>query len=398
MQSKMLTAVDVKIKLQTKTQTLFVGIDPHKKQHVLSALSPFGDFLAELSFDNSVSGFKKAEAVIKDTAETYMLEPLVGIEDTGGNGNFFAQHLLGQGFPVKTVSPVWVDHKRRKNTHPEKSDSRDAEEVARVLLTRSDRLPNYILSENSNFAKDLNLLVRDREHLINEQTKLKNKLHAGLQNTWGSIYKDIIQKDIFGKRAIKFFLLFPTARDFKASVQSEYIQPEAFKALPLDEFPQASDIYRGHITRHLTRIQEIQSELKQIDKVIDKIVKENFPYLTTLRGVGSINASKLLAEINDINRFANNSKLARYSGIAPVKSESGETRRNVQSKRGNVRLREVIKSIALTQIRKNGDQIGKAYYRKKIAEGKNKKQALRCLMRQLTKIIFKMVKEQRPYY
>lgn len=398
MQSKTMAMVDLKIKLQTKTRMLFVGIDPHKKQHVLSAISPFGDQLTDFSFANSVAGFKKATDEINQAANAYDLSPLIGIEDTGGNGYFFAEYLAKQGFAVKTVSPVLVDHKRRQNTHPEKSDSRDAEEVARVLLTRSDRLPDFILSKDSDFAKDLNLLVKDREYLINEQTKLKNKLHTALQNAWGSIYKDIFQRDIFGKHAIEFFLFFPTAKDFKRTNNEKYIQPDFFKSLSIDELPSVSEISREHIVRHYRRLQEIRNELKPINKIIAKIITDKFPYLITLCGCGTINASKLLAEINDIGRFKNNSKLARYSGIAPVKSESGEIKNDKQSKRGNVRLREVIKSIALTQIGRSGDQIGKAYFRKKIKEGKSKRQALRCLMRQLTKIIFKMIKEQRAYY
>lgn len=398
MLSKTGTAVDLKIKLQIKTQTFFVGIDPHKKQHVLSALSPFGDKLLELAFDNSVAGFRKAESEIKKISDLYGFSPLIGIEDTGGNGHYFAEHLVTRGFKVKTVSPVLVDHYRRQNTHPEKSDSRDAEEVARVLLQRSDRLPDFMVSENSDFAKDLNLLVKDREYLINEQTKLKNKLHSALQTAWGICYKSVIQKDIFGKRAIEFFLAYPTARDFKTTIQDKYSQPEFFQSLSIGELPGISEIYREHIVRHLKRIQEIQVELKKIDKAIAGIVKEKFSYLTTLRGCGAINASKLLAEINDINRFANDSKLARYSGIAPVKSESGEIKHDQQSRRGNIRLRQAIKSIAITQIGRSGDQNGKAYFRRKLKEGKNKKQALRCLMRQLTKIVFKMVKEQRAYY
>jgi transposase len=398
MQSKIASAVDIKIKLQAKSQTFFAGVDPHKKQHVLSAITPFGDLLASFSFDNSVSGFRQAESKLNSLSDTYGLTPMIGIEDTGGNGYFFAEYLVKRGFAVKTVSPILVDGNRRKSTHPEKSDSRDAEEVAKVLLVMSDRLPDFILSEKSDFAKDLNLLVKDREHLVKEQTKLKNKLHAGLQNTWGSMYKDILQKDIFGKRAIEFFLLFPSARDFKEIEQDRYKQPDLFKKLPMEDLPRASEIYREHIKRHLSRLREIQEEIRKIEKLIRTIVRENFSYLLTLRGCGIVNASKLLAEINDIERFANDSKLARYSGIAPVKKESGETKKDALSKRGNVRLREVVKSIALTQIRKNGDQIGKAYYRRKLNEGKNKKQALRCLMRQLTKILFKMVKEQRPYY
>jgi transposase len=393
MQSKMAAPAGAQTVLAEKMRTLFVGIDPHKERHVLSALSPFGDVVSVVSFANSVSGFNEALEQISRTSREMSLSPLFGIEDTGGNGRFFAEHLARRDFPVKTVCPALVDRLRRKNTHPEKSDSRDAEEVARALLTRSGRLPDLIVSEDSDFAKDLNLLVRDREHLVNEQTKLKNKLHAALQSAWGSIYKTVCQKDIFGKRAVRFFLEYPTARDFKSG------KPDCLDNLAMDDLPPASDILRAHITRHYRRIEEIKRELGEVEKQINLIVAEKHAYLTTLHGCASVTAAKLIAEIGDISRFANSSKLARYSGIAPRKYESGARKNDQQSKRGNVRLRQAIKTIALTQIGRMGDEAGKAYYRKKVEkEGKGKKTALRCLMRQLTKIIFRMVKKQRPYY
>ena len=111
-------------------------------------------------------------------------------------------------------------------------------------------------------------------------------------------------------------------------------------------------------------------------------------YLTSLHGCSTVTAAKIIAELNDADRFENDSKVARYAGIAPRKHESGSRKKDIQSKRGNTRLRSAIKTVALAQIGKNGDQRGKAYFRKKLKEGKTKKQALRCLMRQLTKIIF----------
>jgi len=68
------------------------------------------------------------------------------------------------------------------------------------------------------------------------------------------------------------------------------------------------------------------------------------------------------------------------------------------SVRGHSGLRRAIKTIALAQIGRRGNQKGREYFDKKIGEGKSKKQALKCLMRQNVKIIFRMMKEQSEYY
>lgn len=379
-------------------QTMFVGIDPHKQTHTFCAITPFGERVGNLTFPNNVSGFKQALAKVKYLAAEHRLQPLIGVEGGGGNGEFFAQYFVKHGIIVKSVDSILVSRERRKNTHPEKSDFRDAEEVARAILTRSDRLPNIIISQNKDFAKDLNLLVKDREELVSEQTRLKNRLHATLQDGWGSMYKTIYQNDIFGVRALKFWSLHPAAVDFKKSASAKYVKPDFFKKCKTDELPKISEIQRTHIKRLICRLQNIKTELKQTEKIIKDLVEQNISYLTSMDGCGAVTAAKIYAEVNDVQRFANNSKLARYSGIAPIKNESGQTKRDVQSKRGNVRLRQAIKTIALSQIGRNGNQKGKEYFRKKVKEGKTKKQALRCLMRQITKIIFAMLVEERPYY
>jgi transposase len=374
-----------------KQHTLFVGIDPHKQTHTFAAVTPFGDRVGHCTFENSVIGFEHAMTKIQGIAHEHNLTPVIGIEDAAGNGEFCARYFYGNGFTVKTVNPIIVEKQSQYNTHPEKSDSQDAEEVARAILVKSGRLPDYIVSEERDLAKDVNLLVKDRE-------ELKNKLHAALQRTWGSLYKTVYQKTIFGTRALDFWIRYPTARDFKTARSHKYEKPEALKKSSTDDLPPVSDIDRQHIRRAVKRLQNIKEELRQIEQPLKSIVEKHFDYLTSLPGCGFRTAAKIYAEVNDVARFANEGKLARYSGIAPRKNESGSRKKDVQSKRGNVRLRQAIKTIALSQIGRRGCQIGKAYFRKKVKEGKTKRQALRCLMRQLTKIIFQMLAQQRPYY
>lgn len=381
-----------------KQHTLFVGIDPHKQTHTFAALTPFGDRVGDYTFENSVSGFANALVKLKRIASDNGLTPLIGIEDSAGNGELAARYFCLNGYVVKTVNPVLVKKESQYNTHPEKSDSQDAEEVARAILTRSGRLPTYIISKNRDLAKDLNLLVKDREELVLEQTKLKNKLHAALQRTWGTLYKRVYQKTIFGKRSLEFWSAYPAAIDFKKTRSKKYVKPEALKKSSKDELPPVSEIDREHIQRIVKRLKGIREEIKEVEQPLKSMVEKKVNYMTSLPGCGWRTAAKICAEVNDIKRFANEGKLARYSGIAPRKYESGQHKKDIQSKRGNVRLRQAIKTIALSQIGNKGCQEGKKYFRQKVKEGKSKRQALRCLMRQLTKIIFQMLTEERLYY
>lgn len=375
-----------------------MGVDIHKETHTLVGTNFACEQLCELTFRNDLDGFQQALKSITETAKKNQFTPLVGLEDSSGNGLAFANFLNRINVPVKTINPVLVVRNREYETHPEKSDPQDALGVSKVLTQRADRLPDYILTENTEFAKNIKILVKDREEIVCEQTKLKNKLHWALQQVWGIQYKTVYQKNIFGKRALKFWNKYPSAIDFKRTTKPLIEKPEWIKNTSFSDLPTASDIERTHVKRIITKLQMLNEHREEIEKQLEGLVSQNHSYLTTCPGCATVSAAGLIAYIKDIDRFDSESKLAKYCGIAPRKYESGKIKRDRTSMRGNSNLRRIFKSIAISQIGRTGNQKAKEYFRKKVAEGKSKKHAIKCLMRQNVKIIYCLMKEQRPYY
>jgi transposase len=103
--------------------------------------------------------------------------------------------------------------------------------------------------------------------------------------------------------------------------------------------------------------------------------------------VGPILAAKIMGAIGNVRRFPTKAHFASYSGTAPVESSSGEVVRHRLSLAGNRRLNNALHMVAICQAR--SDVRGRAYYRKKIAEGKSRKEALRCLKRRISDAVFK---------
>ncbi len=384
--------------MKDKISTLFVGVDIHKETHTLVGTNIVCDQLCKLTFKNDLNGFQQALKSITETAKQYNFSPLVGLEDSAGNGFAFANFLNNANIPVKTINPVLVVRERKYETHPEKSDFQDAWGVSKVLAQRADRLPSYSITENSEFAKNIKILVKDREEIVCEQTKLKNKLHSALQKTWGIEYKTVYQKNVFGKRSLNFWNKYPSARDFKKTTKPSIKKPKWIQKIALSDLPQTSDIEIASIKRATIKLQMLNEHREEIEKQLETLVNEKYGYLTTCPGCGIVSAAGLIAYIKDINRFASEGKLAKYCGIAPRKCESGKITRNKSDMRGNSNLRRIFRSIAISQIGKIGCQKAKEYFRKKVKQGKTKKQALKCLMRQNVKIIYCIMKEQRNYY
>jgi transposase len=88
-----------------------------------------------------------------------------------------------------------------------------------------------------------------------------------------------------------------------------------------------------------------------------------------------------------VARFPTKAHFASYSGTAPVETSSGAEVRHRLSLAGNRQVNNALHMVAICQAR--SDVRGRAYYRKKMAEGKSRKEALRCLKRRICDAVFK---------
>ncbi len=102
-------------------------------------------------------------------------------------------------------------------------------------------------------------------------------------------------------------------------------------------------------------------------------------------------AAKIIGTAGNARQFPTKAHyFASYSGTAPVEASSGEVVRHRLSLAGNRHLNNALHMVAVCQAR--SDVRGGAYYRKKIAEGKSRKEALRCLKRRISDAVFQKLR------
>lgn len=349
---------------------LYLGVDTHKDQHTVVGLNCFSQVLYEKEISNLEEDFRELVRGVRRLRENYSLEPIFGLENTSSYGSRLANFLYQQGFLVKVVSPVLVERDRKYQTHPEKSDSLDALGVARALIQRIGTLPTFSLTKTEEISKEIKELVIDREFLVKEQTRLKNQLHRLLHKTYNSGYRSKFKNPFSGK-ALRYWLR---------------------SSLKID-----SPLLRNQIRRKVKRLTDIKKEILEIEEELRILIGQTGQKIETLNGCGLVLAASLLAEIKNIKRFKSPNALAKYGGFCPRERSSGKKIRHIKTKSGNRRLNKAIHRIALSQIGRNGNKYSKEYFRKKIAEGKSKAQALCCLKRRLVDIIFMMLKYRQEY-
>lgn len=356
---------------------LYVGMDIHKDTHTAVATNCFGQNLFELTISNSQKDFEQFAATVERISLDTKLRPIFGLEDSYGYGQRLARFLTQINAQVKMIPPVLVDYARKYETHPEKNDSLDALGVARVLIQRIDSLPDYSISASDDLSKEIKELTLDREFLIKEQTRIKNQLHRLLHKSYNSNYQKKF-KNPFSLKALRYWKTYPIPRNQNSVIGN-------------------SIILKKQIKRKVRRLLTIRDEVKEIEQDIAGLMEQTGQKLTTLNGSGTVLSSQVLAEVRNIDRFHSPSALAKYAGLAPREKSSGKTIRHIKTKSGNRRLNMAIHRIALSQISRSGNAEAKAYFQRKLSEGKTKAQALCCLKRRLVDIIFMMLKHKQAY-
>ena len=108
-----------------------------------------------------------------------------------------------------------------------------------------------------------------------------------------------------------------------------------------------------------------------------------------LPGVGPVVAARILADVGDVARFADRNRFASWTGTAPLDASSGEQNRHRLSRAGNRRMNHMMHIAATTQIRLDTD--GRAYYRRKLADGKTPMEAMRCLKRRISDAVYRQL-------
>jgi transposase len=140
----------------------------------------------------------------------------------------------------------------------------------------------------------------------------------------------------------------------------------------------------------LEDVRRLDTQLKESHKRIKMAVRASGTSLTDVYGIGPVLACALIGYTGDVTRFKNRDQFAAYNGTAPVEVSSGGRVTHRLSRRGNRQLNHAIHLVAICQIRQTQSE-GRAYFEKKLAEGKTKKDAIRSLKRQISNTVYRQL-------
>ena len=134
-------------------------------------------------------------------------------------------------------------------------------------------------------------------------------------------------------------------------------------------------------------VRQLEQRIAAVEARIKTAVAESKTSLVQLFGVGPVLAATFLGEVGDIGRFPSKHHFAAHTGTAPLEASSGQVIRHRLSRAGDRKLNHALYMMAMVQVRR--PSAGQAYYRRKLAEGKSPKEALRCLKRRLSDAVYR---------
>src|SRR5450756_1443500 len=149
----------------------------------------------------------------------------------------------------------------------------------------------------------------------------------------------------------------------------------------------AGKTQRRMAAEELADLVVVDAKLKKIKAELKAMLITRGSTLLQIHGIGPAGAARTLADVGDITRFADRNRFASWTGTAPLDASSGEQIRHRLSRAGNRRMNHVLHIAAIVQLRH--DTQGRAYFRRKVAAGKTRMEALRCLKRRLSDVLYR---------
>ena len=283
---------------------------------------------------------------------------LWAVEGATGHGALLSQQLVASGETVVDVPAALSARARLLDAgHKDKTDTRDARSAAIVALRHRD-LRAVALEDH---RQVLRLLARRHHQLIAARTRAICRLHAVLcEMTEGGLSKNLSAK--------------------RASIELRKLRPHD----PIG-------VERKRIAAEfLDEVRRVDRSLVELHGRVNDAVRASGTSVTDVFGVGPIVACYLIGYSGDIRRFPSAGHYARYNASAPIEASSGPRVRHRLNPNGNRQLNHALHIAALGQI--SHDTPGRAYYLAKQADGKSRKEAMRCLKRRISDAVYRQLR------
>lgn len=381
----------------------FAGIDIASDEHFVAVVSEQGEVLHRAAkFGENADGYERLFKILGEPQGV-----LVAMEATGHYWKNLFAVLVARGFKVAVVNPLRTRRYSEGELERTKTDAIDALGIACFAQEKrpaATKLPDSVTEE-------LKELVRLRDRLLQDLTDRVRELHRIVDLGFPEFTS--LVRELQTERALALLEKYPTAAAFREVRRKDLsnLQYDGSHRIGLelaDALIAAANksvgqhhgnVYRKEAKYFCADIRELKTRLKELDRDIDSHVSSHpvASLLTTIGGIGSNTAGRIIATFGDLTSYAGGKALASYVGVVPATKHSGKRRpsRAGITNIGNADLRRALYMPTLSAVRSNPWL--KAFYERLKKAGKPPKLALIAAMRKLLHAVFSVAKNRKPF-
>ena len=381
---------------------ILVGIDIGKNQHTFSIIDKgTGEILLNPStFDNNQNGFL---LLIEELSAYTKSELLIGMEDTGHYHFALLKYLLDNRYTVALINPTTTDLTRKIQGGITKNDPLDSLTICDVISSNQRKKPYRVTKVNRFDLYEHKQLTRHHHNLKEELNIYKNRLQKCIDivfpefnslfnSKYGIVYMNILKTfasaealanaDIRSIR--KCFQLQKQGRRISLSAEQLIITAKSSIGIP----SAAEEIQIRHL---VCQIELLEEQLSEIDKRIEEFSVKNNSTILSIPGISHFSGTSIIAELGDICNYQNSSQIIKFAGVAPYHYQSSQftAQHTAITKKGSRYLRKTLYQIIVPVIYNNA--VFRAYYNKKLSEGKGHRCAQGHCIRKLLRIIYHLL-------
>jgi len=377
----------------------YVGVDVAKEVHYGCVTSQNNNILnPPFPFENNIAGFSLLLSKIKKFPKN---DVVVGLESTGIYGENLIAFLSGQDYKVVLINPIETAGARRKRIRNAKTDKIDSKEICKYLFQNEYR----VLESQELTVLELRGICRFRQSLKRQNARLKIQIVSYLdvifpeyQTLFSSVHGkgsyDVLS-EFSSPAVIAKTNIVKLENLLKANSHGHFgrAKAEELKALAKRSIGNKNNDKDFQIRHTIAQIRLLESQLEDAEKRLKELWNSIDTVIKTIPGIGAIDGAMIYSEIGDIVRFRKPDQLIAFAGLDPATKQSGNFRAEStrMSKRGSPYLRYALVNAAWN-VSLNNATFGE-YYNLKLSEKGRHYKALGHVAGKLTRVIFKMLKD-----
>jgi transposase len=330
---------------ETLPDEVIVGVDTHKHVHAAVAIDGRGARLGATTIPVSGEGYRALEAWARSMGPVRAF----GVEGTGSYGAGLSRFLRERGHSVLEVDRPDRQLRRRRG----KSDPLDAEAAARAVLGgHAAGLPK----SGTGAAEMIRHLKAARDTAVKARTQAMVALKALIVAAPAALRERLDR--IGGRMALVRHLAASRPGPLTSTTASAMagLRALARRWLALDEEVKAHDVH------------------------LERLTRERAPALVRAHGMGASTAAEMLMLVGDNpERIRSEAAFAKLCGACPIPASSGKTNRHRLNRGGDRRANAALHRVVVVRMRRHRPTLD--YVRRRTAEGKSKREIIRCLKR-----------------